>query len=389
MEPMTRARTVLFYLLMLSPVGALFALGALLFFCTNVPQILYARSIRNIYFDCFRFVPEAFVYTLQPGICEVGNIEHASTFTSDANGFRNAARSSSAFRVAVLGDSQAHGFGVQDNETFAHLLEARHGYPTTNLAIGSYATLREVEAFAKHGATASYVVVQYCDNDASENEASLRLPSNELHAQVESSWKARAARYHEGKALGFYKPLRDFFPLAREGAFISKSAWRRKADWRDMEQEARSFAQILARYREVLEGKRVIVFEVATWGANSPRFAATFGGELAKLGWLQHRLIDFIVDPRGRATISSSTIISTGAATKSSRPRSPKKSGAGRPRGPSRFPSRLRFLNTPRPERMTDGAMRPQEYPEAGYLSGASRPIAPKSTLSRSGLARV
>lgn len=61
---------------------------------------------------------------------------------------------------------------------------------------------------------------------------------------------------------------------------------------RPMEQEASAFARIIARYQHLLEGKRLIIFEVASYGANSPRFEKTFGAELNKIGWLSYRIIN-------------------------------------------------------------------------------------------------
>ena len=59
-----------------------------------------------------------------------------------------------------------------------------------------------------------------------------------------------------------------------------------------MEVEAAAFAQIMARYRDVLDGKRVVVFESADAGRNSPRFESTFMAELKKIDWLNFRIVD-------------------------------------------------------------------------------------------------
>jgi hypothetical protein len=79
----------------------------------------------------------------------VDNLEYESTLTHGEDGFRRSPPSAH-YDVAVLGDSHAHGLGVADEETFAYLLAAEHGLSTRNLAIGSYATLRELEVLAEY-----------------------------------------------------------------------------------------------------------------------------------------------------------------------------------------------------------------------------------------------
>src|SRR5262249_12257725 len=159
---------------------------------TNLPQALYVRSIRNVYFDCTEFVPTYYVYKMRQGPCRLMNLEYNTTLTHDADGFRQESFSS-GYEAVTIGDSHAHGGGVADDQTFSSLLGARHGHPTRNLAIGSFATLRELEVLRAYGNAARYVILQYCDNDAGENEASLRLDEAEFRSQVEANWRRLAA----------------------------------------------------------------------------------------------------------------------------------------------------------------------------------------------------
>lgn len=262
-------------------------------FLTNLPQKLYTDSIRNIYFDCLDFSSANYVYKMKPGKCRVKNIEYDIVFTSDANGFRNGIRPNDYYDVAVIGDSHAHGVGVADDQTFSYLLESTYHYKTTNLAIGSYATMRELEVLSDYGKDAKYVVVQYCPNDFGENQAALQLSKDDFRSRAERDWRNLGNAYREGKSMGYRKPLRDLGVMIRDHSYTSKSTWRRQLiERRPVEQEASAFAQVIARYRPLLEGKRLIVFEVGGWGANSPRFEATFGAELNKIGWLNYKLLN-------------------------------------------------------------------------------------------------
>lgn len=284
-------KKAIFYTLMMTPLALFIAASVYLIAFTNLLPVLYLDSIRNIYFDCMEFVPEAYVYKMKPGECRFSNIEFDTVMMHDADGFRNR-RQASAYDVVAIGDSHTQGWGVADDQTFSAILEAETGYSTRNLGIASYATTRELDALSHHGSDARYVIIQYCNNDFSENLASLKLSKTEFVSQVERGWKAFIRRYEEGKAEGYKKPIHDLAVMITQGSFTSLAAWRRGRDSRDMNQEALVFAQIIARYRELLQGKRIIVFEAADFGVNSSGFAQTFGLELTKLDWLNYKIID-------------------------------------------------------------------------------------------------
>ena len=137
-------KKLILYSVLLSPAIAVSALAIYLFFFTNLPQVLYRDSIRNIYFDCTEFSDDDYVHKMKPGKCQFSNIEFDTVITHDSDGFRND-DALTRFDVAVLGNSHAHGFGVGDSDTFAHLLKAGSRNKVRNLAIASYATMRELD----------------------------------------------------------------------------------------------------------------------------------------------------------------------------------------------------------------------------------------------------
>jgi len=285
------AKRAVFRAITLLPLLTLLSVVLYLLFLTNMPQLLYAQSIRNVYFDCMQFVDDEYLYKMKPGRCDQKNIEHHVIYTHDRNGFRNI-NAAPDYDLAVIGDSQAHGVGVQDYETFASILEGKYNLPTINLGIGSYATLREMEVLANYGNSAKYVILQYCDNDFGENEAAVRLSRADFKVQAEKEWGKIIQTYYDGKAKGLMKPVRDLAVMLKTHSYMSKSAWHKEIKDRPMDREAYLIAQILGKYRPILEGKRLIIFEVADYGNNSPNFAATVGAELNKLGWLRFKVID-------------------------------------------------------------------------------------------------
>jgi hypothetical protein len=286
-------KKTIFYAVLWSPLVVFAAFVLYLIFITNLPQLLYLRSIRNVYFDCIDFVPTYYVYKMKPGVCKLTNFEYDVTLTHDVDGFRKGLPLSSSFDAVTIGDSHAHGFGVADDQTFSFLLGATYKYATRNLAIGSFATLRELEVLRSYGGDAKYVILQYCENDAGENSASLRLDEGQFRSEVESGWKRLIANYWQGKSQGIKKPIGDIVQLIGTGSYTSKATWRRNlASERNMEEEALLFGRILARYRFILDSKRLVVLESASWGANSPNFSAAFSAEMKKLGWLHFKVID-------------------------------------------------------------------------------------------------
>ena len=262
-----------------------------LFFFTNLPQRLYMSSIRNLPFECLQFVAEPYIYKAKPEACRADNIEYSTIATHGSDGFRNPSERSH-YVAAVLGDSHAYGFGVGDDETFSALLDHRYHFPTRNLAIGSFATARELEVFKLFGTAADYVVVQYCDNDFGENKAFLQLSEEQFRASVENSLGSVIANYRAGKAMGYKKPLMDLAHMLRNGSYMRKSVWRSSSQRRPMEEEAAVFSKIIDRYRPFLEHKKMLVFESAGYGLNAIGFARAFQSELGKLGWLRYKVVD-------------------------------------------------------------------------------------------------
>ena len=284
-------KKLVFHLLLWTPLLLIAAALFHLAFRTNLPQLVYMDSIRNMPFDCLDLVPDAYVYKMKPGPCALRNLEYDTVLTHDADGFR-VSPPAPHYDVAVVGDSHAHGVGVGDDQTFAHLLSSEHHRRVRNLAIGSHATRRELDVLDTYGRDADYVVLQYCENDANENNATLKLGPEALRSQIEASLKDIMADYEQGKALGYRKPLQDLARKLLDHSYTSKATWREDLQIRNIEQEAHDFAKILDRYRTLLEGKRLIILESSGWLSNSPRFKTRFATELGYLDWPQARVLD-------------------------------------------------------------------------------------------------
>lgn len=168
---------------------AYFALSALILFASlfllrnNIPiqlpwfysvqKFLYFNGLRNIWQGqpgCVVF-DETLIYKPANGRCVFRNIEFDTTLEF-SNGIRNHESINSARKgIAVIGDSHAMGWGVNNNETFSSLLQTKLQRPVFNLAVSSYGTVRELLALeqSKIVDEVDTVIIQYSYNDLDEN----------------------------------------------------------------------------------------------------------------------------------------------------------------------------------------------------------------------------
>ena len=261
---------------MYSPLLALLGFVAYLLWATALPQIVYLDSIRNMYYDCLYVTGDPYVYKAHPGACTLNNLEYRTTLTHDQEGFRNP-DTKAHVDVALIGDSHTHGFGVNDQETFAALLRDQYHYQAKSLAMASYATMRELEALKQYTNGEKVVVIQYCDNDFGENIQSLRFHQQEFLARVTVRWMLAAQLYAQQKQQGWRMALGDFARRVVKGDYPSKRAFvKMRLGRRNIGKEAEAFAAVLGRYRELLSDKTVVVFESSSYGFNHPGFKTAF-----------------------------------------------------------------------------------------------------------------
>lgn len=225
------------------------------------------RSIWQAQSHCIVF-DELLFYKPKPGKCQFSNLEFSTILTFDARGFRQTAPPIKSHlrpdrgRLIVVGDSQAMGWGVQDEETFASVLAAEHGFEVFNLAVSSYGTARELLRLQNEFDLRNddIVVIQYNLNDLNENLAFLK-----------SDGLPRRSPSHLG--LLEHTPQRyEIFQVAASIAFIVKGrvieaiqAFFGEVDIRSRERHAETFLAVLAHFHE-LDRARVVVCEVADFG---------------------------------------------------------------------------------------------------------------------------
>jgi lysophospholipase L1-like esterase len=247
-----------------------------------MPQLAYLNSIRNIHLECIDLVDRAYIYKAYPGECKLNNIEYSTILNHDSEGFRNIDTLSKR-SIVFLGDSHTHGFGVNDNQTFAKIIQDLSGLKSVNLGMISYATKTELEALKAYTNNESIIVIQYCDNDVGENKDSINFSDEKFHARKTEGWKNMANSYFLGKKEGLLKPIREISVRLKNFDFISKNAFYESAINRDINSEAKNFANIISNYKPLLKNKKIFIFESSGFGNNHPGFKAAFEENLARI----------------------------------------------------------------------------------------------------------
>jgi len=133
---------------------------------------LYAqgeRKIMQFHEESGQYHPE-FGYTLKPGEFIFTEREFSNVYFVNSLGVRDTEESLNTPEIIVAGDSYALGWGVNQEETFAKLLEQKINCKTLNMAVPSYGTVREMMMLSKvDRSKLKCLIIQYCGDDYDEN----------------------------------------------------------------------------------------------------------------------------------------------------------------------------------------------------------------------------
>lgn len=131
----------------------------------------FDRHVIQVMPECARYDARV-TYTLRPGTCTFANREFRNTYHINSLGVRDDEASLQAPQMIVLGDSLAMGWGVEQEQTFPAVLERLTERRVLNAGISSFGTVRELRLLERiDRSRLEQVIIQYSDNDASENEA--------------------------------------------------------------------------------------------------------------------------------------------------------------------------------------------------------------------------
>lgn len=172
----------------------------------------HERRIVQYQPECAEYDPEL-SYRLRPGSCRFHNREFDTTLEINALGVRDSEADLRAPGVVVIGDSFAMGWGVGQDETLGARLAALTGEKVLDVAVSSWGTARELRALRRVDLSAAHtLVVQYCENDFTENQqlaiagGGMPMMSRENYAATVREHLA-SLRYRPGKLLLRLFPL--------------------------------------------------------------------------------------------------------------------------------------------------------------------------------------
>jgi len=238
------------------------------------------------------------IYKPSNGTCKFDDIEFKTTLNFTDEG-RNTGPKPAGTGIAVIGDSHAMGWGVNDQETFSAQLQTLSRRPVYNLGVASYGTARELIRLEKSGVLdkVDTVILQYCNNDLNENLKFDTASKQDLHNKIfgdapnKLSQPNLLKRISKGYGLALAAPFRS----------LSESL-RRKNFTRHYE----AFIKIIDAHGEMLEGKRIIVFYSNPYGQKYRNFPSGPDASMPNVNFFDvgltrsdHRKLDNHMTPEG------------------------------------------------------------------------------------------
>lgn len=232
------------------------------------------RAIIQFLPECARYDPEL-TYTLRPGTCRFANREFDTSVEVNSLGVRDDEASLERPEIVVLGDSQAMGWGVGQQSTFAQLLEAETGLRVLNAAVSSYGTVREVRMLERIDTRALRdLIIQYCDNDYREN-LSFQQHANVLPISDRTAYEQQTVQHREQTRYFLGKHVLSL------GRRLADTYRRPPAVPREPPDEVEVFLNALAAAPIPWDGVRVLLLEVVGRGRNDDRFLGELERRLA------------------------------------------------------------------------------------------------------------
>jgi lysophospholipase L1-like esterase len=244
------------------------------------------------------------IYIPSNGTCRFDDIEFKTTLNFTDEG-RDTGVKPEGPGIAVIGDSHAMGWGVNDQETFSAQLQKLTKRPVYNLGVASYGTARELIRLEKSGVLGKVdtVIIQYCNNDKSENLQFDSASHEQLHEKV----------------FGRVKP--DGSTQPNKLKFIARGYWLTlAAPFKSLADKLRRksftphygpFIATIQKHYSALKGKRVIVFYSNPFGQKYRNYPSGWDKQLSNvyfvdldLDWHEYHKLDNHLTPAGHQKVA-------------------------------------------------------------------------------------
>ena len=245
----------------------------------QVQKKIYGIGFRNVWQGIPTCVEpnDDLVYVPKLGVCKFSNFEFDTVLNFDSYGRIVPNRiytKESQPGIAILGDSHAMGWGVNDDQTFANILQSGTNKPVFNLAVSSYATERELKRLLLSGLLKKVdtIIITYCDNDIYANMKD--LTKSEHEEQVKDFKRSLLTDAHGAMNSGLRKTA--FSELIKYSLvvipesivdFIYGPIQNPSLDKHfNFENHYVSLTEILKRYKSYIDDKKIIVIYINEHG---------------------------------------------------------------------------------------------------------------------------
>ncbi len=218
----------------------------------NFYQFGGIREIWQSNEQCIEFDKDL-VFVPKKTSCKLKNVEFNTTLTFDEYGrYSEHPKNSTNDGIVVLGDSHAMGWGVNDNDTFAALLEKKINKPVYNLAVSGYGTPRELIRLEKSNLIdkVDTIIIQYCYNDYGENK--------NFRINEEDVAKQKFNIVGKSKPISFLKKLRKSFRYSLKIPIDILTDKNQLMDFNDH----RELLESKLKESLILKDKKIIIFYV-------------------------------------------------------------------------------------------------------------------------------
>lgn len=247
-------------------------------FCLKTFKDYYTGYHRNVLqYEPFSQYDTSFFYSFKPNTSfSFVNVEFSNRYTTNKLSMCDDDSSATRPDIICLGDSYSLGWGVEQHESFPYLLKRATSKKVLNASMSSFGTARELKRLSMLDTSAlQYVIIQYCRNDADENQAYnkfhyLPISSEQLYQQHVETYRWQR-RYFPGKysITILFNYLRTVLRKAIKGDskpyYISL----------DPMASAEQFLKVVNAYAPYFQNKKIILIDLNDFQELSSEFISS------------------------------------------------------------------------------------------------------------------
>lgn len=234
-------------------------------------------------------------YTLKPGKFVFENTEFKTLYKVNSIGCRDDEPSLNTPKVVMVGDSYGMGWGVNQDETYANIVEEKINTMVLNMGISSYGTPREMKFLERVNTDSlEYLIIQHCPNDYGEIVQYL-WKDNNLVVSNKNIYDSIASMATANKSYFLFKRTIELLPilLGRQKEVEIDSMNYSKVPQFNI---YKGFLDIIRSTKNIPKHTKIIVFTVGVKGFNNDfmeSVEATLNKEFSSSLYDQITFLDF------------------------------------------------------------------------------------------------